>query len=453
MTDGMDQDKKGAVISLARSRMARHREEDVVFALHLDNLVQIGAAFGEGAAQFAFAEAGRLVCERVGGGGAVRPSGNGSLEVKIWDRGLLGPGPVDIECPSFLQSLCSAIALTPLAWKGERLHVSLSGSWSAPSGLVPGARVGEGRDFAVPLAWFRFAGDPVGKGAAWATQYRRDMARVATLFAAIDNERCWLEWQGICGGVDAADILYHEAMLRCEGERGDRLCATELLPSLERLGFVRVLDHHVVSRVIDELDDSPGVVLGVNISAQSAVLDGWWNDLFARLYGRPDLSRRLVIEITETSPFASISEAAAFSQQMRRLGCRIALDDFGAGYASIRQLFGLAPDIVKVDAFFLDRAARSPQDRAAFDHLFGIAAALAPLVVVEGVETEAQARVADEAGAMWRQGYHFGRPTMVRPWRTFGGRAFADATGAVDWISPQAGDPKLVGNGGWCREA
>ena len=177
------------------------------------------------------------------------------------------------------------------------------------------------------------------------------------------NDRLMLVWQRIAHAPHQDEILYHEALLRTVENDGTDVAPAEALGALERLGLARSLDQFVVAKVIDELETHPTAVLGVNISAQSAVFDSWWAEAERRLAGNRLIARRLVIEITETAALSSISETICFVDRMRALGCRIALDDFGVGHASIRQLIALKPDIVKVDGFFMRRAAVAERER------------------------------------------------------------------------------------------
>jgi EAL domain-containing protein (putative c-di-GMP-specific phosphodiesterase class I) len=97
-------------------------------------------------------------------------------------------------------------------------------------------------------------------------------------------------------------------------------------------------------------------------------------------------------------------------ERLRRLGVRIALDDFGAGYSSLTYLRDLPLDTLKIDQSFL--VAAQPGNRSAV--LFGAIAAmghsLGLRVVAEGVETEERYAVAREAGCDLAQGYLFGAP-------------------------------------------
>jgi EAL domain-containing protein (putative c-di-GMP-specific phosphodiesterase class I) len=264
---------------------------------------------------------------------------------------------------------------------------------------------------------------PAGDDEDWAAQYRSDMMLAAEALAGLEEGRLELCWQAVRSANAPEQALYHEGLARLIGREGQPLSPGTFVPALERLGLVRAFDRDVFTLVLNELEHFPGARLGVNISAQSARLDGWWFSTLERLRAKPDLARRLVVEITETA--ALTGEAYRFVSALRRLGCRIALDDFGVGHASVRNAMALSPDIIKVDAFFLRRARASDQSEALLEHLVGIAAHCAPVVIVEGVETAEQSRMAERlqaryqspANACWQQGYHFGHPVHWREWR------------------------------------
>jgi len=434
------QGRGGANIHFLHRRPSPPGSVAVHFIFRIDNYPHILRAYGAEVARSALAEVNRIFADSIRDDGLVTPEPDGRLEVLLWNRTLLGQQPLAKACDNWIHSFCSAIAMVPLDCSGERLLLSVSGAWA-------GAELGkdDGPDALASSALhalerFRFSGGAPGHGEAWKEHYRADMEAAAGLFGAIeaeeaidafgsteasihfqparsDSRQVALAWQPVRGVGGAIGILYHECLIRLIGSDGKSHPPGGLPEALERLGLVRALDHYVISAVIAELEQQPDVTLGVNISAQSTRFDGWWQDIAQRLTRNRPVAQRLVIEITETTPIPSITEATTFASRMRSLGCMIAIDDFGAGFASIRQLLALKPDIAKIDSFFVARAARSAQDRAAFMHLVGLADALVPLVVVEGIENDDQCQLALEAGALWQQGYHHGHPSLTRRWR------------------------------------
>src|SRR5690606_435567 len=101
---------------------------------------------------------------------------------------------------------------------------------------------------------------------------------------------------------------------------------------------------------------------------------------------------------------------------MRSLGCRIAMDDFGVGFASMRRLLALSPDIVKIDSLFVRRAPQSQRNKQILAHMIGLARAIAPCVIVEGIETKDQFWLAEKLGVEWAQGTLTGGPSAIRSW-------------------------------------
>jgi EAL domain-containing protein (putative c-di-GMP-specific phosphodiesterase class I) len=246
---------------------------------------------------------------------------------------------------------------------------------------------------------------------AWAARYREDMAKVTQILEDIATDSVDLTWQAIKHSAEGT-VLYQECLIRRDFYRPD-----EFVPAIERLGFARLLDDYIVTRVLDELEASDTAVLGANISAHSAVLDEWWTPVFERLRAKPSVAARFVIEITETAPLPSIPHAVAFVDALRTLGCRIALDDFGVGHMSIRQLLALRPDIVKIDCSFNRLADSSTSAAKRFLYIVGLASTVAPIVVAEGIETEDDRARAAGAGALWQQGYFWGGPSSIHLWR------------------------------------
>jgi EAL domain-containing protein (putative c-di-GMP-specific phosphodiesterase class I) len=184
----------------------------------------------------------------------------------------------------------------------------------------------------------------------------------------------------------------------------------EFIPDLERSGQIRPFDFQVFQRAMALLDEHPDVELGVNVSALSAVGDSLWDAAFLSLSDRPDVARRLVVEITETAP-VDPEGARAFARRLQQVGCRVAVDDFGAGYSLQAATAMEHIDIVKIDASFIGRIGRSESASCQFDAIVALASKFSDCIIVEGVENEGDLPLVRGAGIEWVQGYYFGRPT------------------------------------------
>jgi EAL domain-containing protein (putative c-di-GMP-specific phosphodiesterase class I) len=188
------------------------------------------------------------------------------------------------------------------------------------------------------------------------------------------------------------------------------------VPILEQLGFIRLIDRYVLDKAFSELSAHPDVRLGFNISGLTAADRPWLRALTSQLRTRPEIAGRVVIEITETAALYDIEESARFVSALRQAGCRVALDDFGAGHTSLRHLQTLAVDTVKIDGSFVHNLGASPDNQIFLRHLLGLAKGFGFHTVAEGVETAAEAAILHREGIGYMQGYYYGRPSLDRPW-------------------------------------
>jgi EAL domain-containing protein (putative c-di-GMP-specific phosphodiesterase class I) len=206
--------------------------------------------------------------------------------------------------------------------------------------------------------------------------------------------------------------------LRIIGEDGQIVPAASFVPIIEQLGFIRLIDRYVLERAVEEVATHPGIRLGFNISGLTATDRAWLRAVTSLLRDKPDTARRLVVEITETAALHDIEESARFVGTLRELGCRIALDDFGAGFTSLRHLQALAVDTVKIDGSYVRNLVQNREDQIFLRHLVGLAGGLGLATVAECVETAAGAAILRREGVGFLQGYYFGVPTIEKPWQT-----------------------------------
>ncbi len=129
----------------------------------------------------------------------------------------------------------------------------------------------------------------------------------------------------------------------------------------------------------------------------------------ARVAGTaPSPADALIVEITES---AALDQAVIPAlHRLRRLGVRVAMDDFGVGHSSLARLKKLPITCLKIDRSFIVDIASDTADQAIVASIVGVARAIGIDVIAEGVETEEQARLVRAAGCNGAQGYIFGRP-------------------------------------------
>lgn len=254
-------------------------------------------------------------------------------------------------------------------------------------------------------------------------QHRLGMALGERVQRALHDKRLVFAFQPVVV-ADTGAVDYYECLLRMIDEDGNMVAAGDFMPIIEQLGFIRTIDRYVLERAVAEVAANPGVRLGFNISGLTATDYAWLRAITTLLRGKPELARRLVIEITETAALHDIEESARFVGALRVLGCRIALDDFGAGFTSLRHLQTLAVDTVKIDGSFIRNLGQNYDNQMFLRHLVGLANGLGLATVAECVETAREAAILRREGVGYLQGYLIGKPMIERPW------AKADERGA-----------------------
>src|SRR5690606_23971568 len=135
-----------------------------------------------------------------------------------------------------------------------------------------------------------------------------------------------------------------------------------IIPIAEKMGFIDVVDQFVLGKVIEELDASKDIQFTFNVSNLTTDSPKWLAMCTRMLAGREDISSRVIVEITETAAQRDLRQTAYFVASLQALGCRVALDDFGAGYTSFRQLKSLSVDMVKIDGTFVSDLAENSEN-------------------------------------------------------------------------------------------
>lgn len=247
------------------------------------------------------------------------------------------------------------------------------------------------------------------------TFQRRSIAIGEQVKEALKEDRLVLAFQPVVGTPDFEPTFY-ECLIRMRSRDGSFVPAGVFIPVVEQMGLTRLLDHHVLDLVVQALEQTPGINLAMNISGLTSSDHSWLRKLIRLVERRPDLAERLLIEITETAAIEDIDETGRFVAAVRDLGCRVALDDFGAGYTSFRHLKSLRVDIVKIDGSFVYDICRNRDNRLFVRTLAGLAGGFGLTTVAECVETAEDAAILVDEGIDLLQGYYFARPTVQPPW-------------------------------------
>ncbi len=245
---------------------------------------------------------------------------------------------------------------------------------------------------------------------------RRESVRATDeIVAALNERRIILAYEPV---VDAQSRqpAFFECLMRVNRPDGAIAHANEIIPVAERLGLVRMLDYRVLELVVEQLAAAPALQASVNVSPASTVDPDWWAGLGGLLRASSGVAERLIIEITETAVIQNVDDTRGFVSGVKDLGCRIAIDDFGAGNTSFRNLRKLGVDIVKIDGAFVQNITKSSDDRAFVHTLIDLSSRLGLKTVAEWVQDEEAAKLLTNLNCNYLQGALIGLASTERPW-------------------------------------
>ena len=233
---------------------------------------------------------------------------------------------------------------------------------------------------------------------------RENATLSSELVAALSDQRLTLSFQPVAD-IATRKPVFHEGLLRLERTDGTFATADDFIGLSERLGLIRMIDDYVLARTLEALEAVPRARISVNVSAETVGDAGWLSRVASAIAARPDIAGRLIVEITETAVIRNLEEASQFVATLRDLGCPVAIDDFGAGFSSFRNLRSLDVDMVKIAGVFLSDLARSTDDQAFVKALVALARNFGIGVVAEWVEDEESAQLLESFGVDMIQGH------------------------------------------------
>lgn len=226
---------------------------------------------------------------------------------------------------------------------------------------------------------------------------------------ALDEDALELHYQPIVS-AEGGRILGVEALLRWMHPTRGNIPPMSFVPVAEHCGLMARLGEFVLYRALNDAKRWPDLFITVNLSPIQ-VKDRSLFILVSSLLAETGIDpSRVVLEITEGVLIDDPDQTRQRLEELRGLGVRIALDDFGSGYSSLRYLQHLPFDKLKIDSGFVTPLGRTANSAVIIQAIVALGRALNISVLVEGVETEEQRVLLRLAGCDEMQGYLFGKP-------------------------------------------
>ncbi len=224
-------------------------------------------------------------------------------------------------------------------------------------------------------------------------------------------------WQRHLNGIDK--VYSYEVLIRMIDEKGELHYPNSFIPTAERFNMMTDIDMWVLENTLKAMVatgiSSKKLHLSVNISSNTVDSDESLDKIKALIELYDVDPGSLTFEVTETSAIANLEQANDFINELRKIGCRFSLDDFGSGFCSFSQLKNLPTDGVKIDGQFVSSMARGATDRAIVTAMNDVAHSLGRYTVAEYVESPEIVRLLKICGVDNIQGNYISVPLMTLP--------------------------------------
>jgi EAL domain-containing protein (putative c-di-GMP-specific phosphodiesterase class I) len=212
-------------------------------------------------------------------------------------------------------------------------------------------------------------------------------------------------------------VAFYEGLIRIMDDTGRILPARDFIGAVEGSETGRIIDCLALEMGLEALAETPSLRLAINMSARSIGYPRWNRTLARGLEMDKTVAERLILEITESSAMIMPEIVSVFMSDLQRRGISFGLDDFGAGYTAIRYFKDFYFDILKIDGQFIRGIHKDPDNQVITQAMIAIARQFDMFSVAEFVEDPKDAEFLARIGIDCMQGYLFGAPTTMPPWK------------------------------------
>ncbi|WP_417813424.1 putative bifunctional diguanylate cyclase/phosphodiesterase [Thalassospira alkalitolerans] len=274
----------------------------------------------------------------------------------------------------------------------------------------------ERADFALYYAKKNMPGHPVIFAARHETLIRHDSQIEQALRKADLESELSIHFQPV---FDLRNGIMHsvEVLARWDNEKMGRVSPEMFFPVAEKTGLVGTLSTILFQKAMKSMVDWPSdISLSFNLSARDIVLPDMAHWLIDQIKFFGIDPGRLTFEVTETALLRDFVSARASIRYLRRHGAKVALDDFGIGYSSLRYVHELEFDCLKIDRSFIAPIVNSERSQRIVKTVIDMCENLGTDCVIEGIETPEQRDEVLRLGGHLAQGYFFARPVAGLDW-------------------------------------
>jgi diguanylate cyclase (GGDEF)-like protein len=251
-------------------------------------------------------------------------------------------------------------------------------------------------------------------------QRNNEMHWVGRIAKAYEQDRFRLYYQPIVpiaskSQPERKEALHFETLVRMLDEAGKLVPPSDFIPAAERYNLMPTLDRWVVSNALNWLAANKGtpIVCAINLSGHSMTDEHFLEFVIAQIKGTGIPPDHLCFEITETAAISNLTKAIHFISELKALGCRFSLDDFGSGLSSFGYLKNLPVDYLKIDGSFVKDMDHNATSYAMVEAINNIGHTMHIQTIAEFVENQAILDKLQQLGVDFAQGYLIARPSPL----------------------------------------
>ena len=239
--------------------------------------------------------------------------------------------------------------------------------------------------------------------------------------------------------IKTDEIVGAEALVRWNSPQHGLIAPNRFIPILEQNGFIRQLDFFMLQEVCQFLKDCPQnglpqIPISVNFSKTHLNTERLVERIFQTVNHAGISTSLIEIEFTESLSVSGFEQLIEIVTDLKLLGFKVSLDDFGSAYSSLSCLKELPIDIIKIDKAFLDSSADSEKGKAIVSKVVELIKSLRMMSVMEGVETEEQVDFLKKLSCDFGQGYFYAKPMPARDYMSYlsDGKLMSDIQAYLD---------------------
>ncbi|MFK7815295.1 MAG: EAL domain-containing protein [Gammaproteobacteria bacterium] len=250
------------------------------------------------------------------------------------------------------------------------------------------------------------------------TRRHTEMMRAAGVTGALQEDRFRIYCQPIVAlSPNNNESLHYELLIRLTDPQGDLIMPASFIPAAERYGLMTSLDRWMISTAFNRYNDTfgehSGVQIAINLSGNSLNDDSLLDFIKDEIARTGIVPTNVCFEITETAAISNLDQVSQLILELKRIGCRFALDDFGSGLSSFTYLKNLPVDYLKIDGSFVHDMIDDSIDHAMVEAINQVGHIMGIGTIAECAESEEVVNMLRELGVDYAQGYAMGSPVPI----------------------------------------